>query len=62
MPLTEEQSASAALRGRRRRNQDHARGLSARVPPHAAARWAARLREWGMSAQDIADRAGPACP
>ncbi|SFY49873.1 hypothetical protein STEPF1_03114 [Streptomyces sp. F-1] len=58
MPLTEEQSASAALRARRRRNQDHARGLSARVPPHAAARWAARLREWGMSAQDIADRAG----
>ncbi|MEU1462615.1 hypothetical protein ABZ467_18375 [Streptomyces sp. NPDC005727] len=34
------------------------RGLSARVPPHAAARWAVRLRAQGMSAQDIADRAG----
>ncbi|WP_031174512.1 hypothetical protein [Streptomyces durhamensis] len=48
----------AALRARRRRDEDRARGLSARVPPHAAARWAVRLREWGMSAQDIADRAG----
>ncbi|MGW5280573.1 hypothetical protein ACWERI_14185 [Streptomyces collinus] len=48
----------AALRARRQRDQDRLRGLSARVPPHAAARWAVRLREWGMSAQDIADRAG----
>ncbi|MEU1465764.1 hypothetical protein ABZ467_34955 [Streptomyces sp. NPDC005727] len=48
----------AALRARRQREQDRGRGLSARVPPHAAARWAVRLREQGMSAQDIADRAG----
>ncbi|MFF4214616.1 hypothetical protein ACFYZE_35910 [Streptomyces sp. NPDC001796] len=48
----------AALRARRRRDQDRLRGLSARVPPHAAARWAVRLRGQGMSAQDIADRAG----
>ncbi|MEU2718569.1 hypothetical protein [Streptomyces sp. NPDC007205] len=48
----------AARRARRQRNQDRLRGLPARVPPYAAARWAARLREQGMSAQDIADRAG----
>lgn len=48
----------AALRARRQRDQDRLRGLSARVAPHAAARWAVRLREQGMSAQDIADRAG----
>ncbi|TKS96094.1 DUF3261 domain-containing protein [Streptomyces lasalocidi] len=55
---TRAECRQAALRARRRRNQDRARGRSARVPPHAAARWAARLRERGMSAQDIADRAG----
>ncbi|MFE4256936.1 helix-turn-helix domain-containing protein [Streptomyces sp. NPDC056910] len=27
-------------------------------PPYAAARWAVRLRDQGISAQDIADRAG----
>ncbi|SEC10296.1 hypothetical protein SAMN05216532_0479 [Streptomyces sp. 2231.1] len=48
----------AALRARRQRERDRARGLPARVPPHAAARWAVRLRGQGMSAQDIADRAG----
>ncbi|MFC5203140.1 hypothetical protein [Streptomyces kaempferi] len=48
----------AALRARRQRKQDRLRGLPARVPPYAAARWAVRLREQGMSAQDIADRAG----
>ncbi|MFJ9867214.1 hypothetical protein [Streptomyces sp. NPDC101165] len=31
--------------------------MSARVPPYPAARWAVRLREQGMSAQDIADQA-----
>ncbi|MFK4122913.1 hypothetical protein [Streptomyces longwoodensis] len=55
---TRAECRQAALRARRRRNQDRARGRSARVPPHAAARWAVRLRERGMSAQDIADRAG----
>ncbi|MER6469619.1 hypothetical protein [Streptomyces collinus] len=39
-------------------NRCAARGLSASVPPHAAARWAVRLRGQGMSAQDIADWAG----
>lgn len=48
----------AARRARRQRNQDRMRGLPARVPPYTAARWAARLREHGMSAQDIANRAG----
>ncbi|MEU6603232.1 hypothetical protein [Streptomyces flaveolus] len=48
----------AARRARRQRNRDRLRGLPARVPPYAAARWAARLREQGMSAQDIGDRAG----
>ncbi|MEU7429183.1 hypothetical protein [Streptomyces sp. NPDC040750] len=48
----------AALRARRQREQDRLRGLSARVPPYPAARWAVRLRAQGMSAQDIADRAG----
>ncbi|MGW3360840.1 hypothetical protein ACWDFL_36550 [Streptomyces bungoensis] len=56
---TRAECRQAALRARRQRNQDHARGLSARIPPHAAARWAVRLRERGMSAQDITDRAGP---
>ncbi|MEV7691441.1 hypothetical protein [Streptomyces bungoensis] len=55
---TRAECRQAALRARRQRNQDRARGLSARVPPHAAARWAVRLRAQGMSAQDIADRAG----
>ncbi|MEU9992842.1 hypothetical protein AB0E10_39870 [Streptomyces sp. NPDC048045] len=32
--------------------------MSTRVPPYPAARWAVRLRGQGMSAQDIADRAG----
>lgn len=48
----------AALRARRQRNQDRLRSRPARVPPFAAARWAVRLRAQGMSAQDIADRAG----
>ncbi|MGW1617037.1 hypothetical protein ACWCQZ_48320 [Streptomyces sp. NPDC002285] len=48
----------AALRARRQRRQDRERGLPARIPPQSAARWAVRLRERGMSAQDIADRAG----
>ncbi|WP_317447506.1 hypothetical protein [Streptomyces collinus] len=55
---TRAECRQAALRARRRRDQDRARGLSARVPPRAAARWAVRLRGQGMSAQDIADRAG----
>jgi len=48
----------AARRARLQRDQDRLRGVSARVPSYAAARWAVRLREQGMSAQDIADRAG----
>lgn len=48
----------AALRARRRRRHDRLHGLPARVPPHAAARWAVRLRDQGMSAQDIANTAG----
>lgn len=48
----------AVRRARRERVRDRLRGLPARVPPYAAARRAARLREHGMSAQDIADRAG----
>lgn len=55
---TRTECRQAARRARRQRNQDRLRGLPARVPPHAAARWAVRLREQGMSAQDIADRAG----
>ncbi|MFJ1562353.1 hypothetical protein [Streptomyces mirabilis] len=55
---TRPECRQAALRARRQRNQDRRRGLPARVPPYAAARWAVRLREQGMSAQDIADRAG----
>lgn len=55
---TRAECRQAALRARRQRKQDRLRGLSARVPPYAAARWAVRLREQGMSAQDIADRAG----
>ncbi|MEU1600349.1 hypothetical protein ABZ468_48280 [Streptomyces sp. NPDC005708] len=55
---TRTECRQAARRARRQRNQDRLRGLPARVPPYAAARWAVRLREQGMSAQDIADRAG----
>ncbi|MGW2975307.1 hypothetical protein ACWDBO_53625, partial [Streptomyces mirabilis] len=55
---TRAECRQAALRARRQRTQDRLRGLSAHVPPYAAARWAVRLREQGMSAQDIADRAG----
>ncbi|PKW05000.1 hypothetical protein SAMN05428944_0064 [Streptomyces sp. 1222.5] len=55
---TRPECRQAAVRARRQRGQDRLRGLSARVAPRAAARWAGRLREQGMSAQDIADRAG----
>ncbi|MFJ9753147.1 hypothetical protein [Streptomyces chartreusis] len=55
---TRTECRQAALKARRQRNQDRLRGRPARVPPYAAARWALRLREQGMSAQDIADKAG----
>lgn len=55
---TRTECRQAARRARRQRHQNRLRGIPARVPPYAAARWAIRLREQGMSAQDIADRAG----
>ncbi|MGV9351052.1 hypothetical protein ACWDSD_41305 [Streptomyces spiralis] len=55
---TRTECRQAARRARRQRKQDRLRGLTARVPPYAAARRAVRLHEQGMSAQDIADRAG----
>ena len=49
---------SAARTARRERDRDRDQGLAARVDASPAARYALVLRERGMSAQDIATKAG----
>ncbi|MEU9134135.1 hypothetical protein AB0D08_39740 [Kitasatospora sp. NPDC048540] len=48
----------AALRARRRRDRDRAKGVAARVDPAPVAARAAVVVRRGMSAQDIADASG----
>lgn len=54
LPLCQE----AARRARRARSEERAQGRASRTDATAAADHTVRLRERGLSAQDIADRAG----